>query len=95
MTRSVAFVVLQGVILCFAGLSSAALVAKQELAEAAKKREREIVAATDAAIEKYRKADATVRVVDAAGRPVPGVKVAVEQTAHEFLFGCNIYMFDR
>ena len=69
------------------------LVAKQELAEAAEKREREIVAATQAAIEKHRKADAKIRVVDAAGRPVPGVKVSVEQMAHEFLFGCNIYMF--
>ena len=78
-----------------AGAAEPTLVAKQELAEAAQKREREIVAATDAAIEKYRKADARVRVVDAAGRPVPGIKVSVEQTAHEFLFGCNIYMFDR
>ena len=69
--------------------------AKQELAEAAEKRERQIVAATQAAIEKHRKADAKIRVVDAAGRPVPGVKVTVEQTAHEFLFGCNIYGFDR
>ena len=26
---------------------------------------------------------------------MPGVKVSIEQTAHEFLFGCNIYGFDR
>ena len=33
--------------------------------------------------------------MDAEGKPVSGVKVTVEQTGHEFLFGCNIYMFDR
>jgi GH35 family endo-1,4-beta-xylanase len=63
--------------------------------EAAQTREDEIVAATKAAIEKRRKADAKVRIVDAGGRPLSGVHVSVEQTAHEFLFGCNIYMFDR
>ena len=77
------------------GAAEPVLADKQELAEAAEKREREIVAATQAAIEKHRKADAKIRIVDAAGRPMPGVKVSVEQTAHEFLFGCNIYMFDR
>ena len=60
-------------------------------AEDAEKRERQIVAATQAAIEKHRKADAKIRVVDAAGRPVSGAKVSVEQTGHDFLFGCNIY----
>jgi GH35 family endo-1,4-beta-xylanase len=69
--------------------------AAQEPAEAAEKREEEIVAATQAAIEKHRKADAQIRVVDAGGRPLSGVKVSVEQVSHEFLFGCNIYMFDR
>lgn len=70
-------------------------VARQELAESAEKREREIVAATGAAIDKHRKTDVRVCVADAQGRPAGGVKVSVEQTSHEFLFGCNIYMFDR
>ncbi len=78
-----------------AGAAEPALVAKRELAEAAEKREREIVAATEASIEKHRKADTKIRVVDAEGKPVIGVKIAIEQTSHEFLFGCNIYMFDR
>ena len=78
-----------------AGVADPALVAKQELAEAAEKREREIVAATDTAIERHRKADAKVRVVDAEGKAVGGARVSVEQRGHEFLFGCNIYMFDR
>lgn len=77
------------------GAADPVLVDKQELAQAAEQREREVVAATQAAIEKHRKADAKIHVLDASGRPVPGVKVSVEQTYHDFLFGCNIYMFDR
>ncbi len=67
----------------------------KEMAEAAEVREREVVAATKPAIEKNRKADAKIRVVDAEGRPVPGVRIAVEQTDHDFLFGANIYGFGR
>ena len=61
----------------------------KEMAEAAEAREQEVVAATKPAIEKNRKADAKIRVVDAAGRPVPGVKLTVEQTGHDFLFGAT------
>ena len=46
-------------------------------------------------IEKHRRGDAVVRVVDADGKPVAAAKVTVELTRHDFLFGCNIYMFDR
>lgn len=67
----------------------------QEMAEAAEAREREVVAATKSAIEKNRKAEATIRVVDAEGRPVPDVRLTVEQTGHDFLFGANIFGFDR
>ncbi len=49
----------------------------------------------DARIEKHRKAEATVLVLDAAGKPVPGAKVAVEQTRHAFLFGSNIFLWGR
>ncbi|MCY2986674.1 MAG: endo-1,4-beta-xylanase [Planctomycetota bacterium] len=77
------------------GVADPVLVAKQELAEAAEQRERDVVAATQAAIDKHRKVDAKIRILDAAGQPVPGVKVSVEQTSHDFLFGSNIYMFDR
>jgi endo-1,4-beta-xylanase len=68
---------------------------QRELALAAEQREQQVVAATQAAIEKHRKTDAVIRILDPSGRPVPGVKVSVEQTGHDFLFGCNIYMFDR
>jgi len=47
------------------------------------------------AIEKNRKRDASIDVVDTKGRPVVGASVRVEQLNHDFLFGCNIYMFDQ
>ncbi len=77
------------------GVADPVIANKQELTEAAEKREEEIVAGTQSAIEKCRKADAAIRVVDAAGRPLSSVQVSIKQTAHDFLFGCNIYGFDR
>jgi GH35 family endo-1,4-beta-xylanase len=68
---------------------------EREYAEGQTMRERALLAELDARIDKVRKSDVTVRVVDAAGRPVPGAVVEVEQVRSQFLFGCNIYMFDR
>jgi endo-1,4-beta-xylanase len=42
-------------------------------------------------INKYRKGDLIIRVINAAGHPVSGVRVAISQTRHAFLFGCNIF----
>jgi len=53
--------------------------------------EAEILAGADDRIERHRKADAVVRVVDQGGRPVADVRVEVQQTSHEFLFGCNAF----
>ncbi len=39
-------------------------------------------------VERFRKGQATVRVVDADGAPVAGAKVVVRQVSHDFLFGC-------
>ncbi|HUT58240.1 MAG TPA: endo-1,4-beta-xylanase [Phycisphaerae bacterium] len=58
-------------------------------------REKEIVAMSAEKIEKLRKADVAVRVLEAGGKPMPGAKLAVRLKRHEFLFGCNIYMFGR
>jgi GH35 family endo-1,4-beta-xylanase len=55
----------------------------------------ELLAGADARIEQRRKGEAAVLVVDASGTPLPGAKVAVEQTRHAFLFGCNIFMWGR
>jgi len=46
-------------------------------------------------IEKHRKGDATIEVVDADGKPVSGATVVVQQTRHEFLFGCNLFVLDQ
>ncbi len=56
---------------------------------------KELYAEANARIEKHRKADAVVSVVDAAGKPVADARVKVEQTRHAFLFGSNIYLWGR
>ncbi len=55
----------------------------------------ELLAGADARIEKHRQGEAAVLVVDASGNPMPGAKVAVEQTRHAFLFGCNIFRWGK
>ena len=55
----------------------------------------DLLAGADARIEKHRKQDATVTVVDASGRPVPGARITVEQTRHAFLFGSNVFKWGR
>ncbi len=46
-------------------------------------------------IDKYRKGEAVVTVLDRNGRPVEGASIEARQVTHDFLFGCNIYMFDH
>jgi GH35 family endo-1,4-beta-xylanase len=53
----------------------------------------ELWAGAAARIERHRKADATIAVLDAAGRPVPDAAIQVEQTRHAFLFGCNFFLW--
>ncbi|GMU93177.1 MAG: hypothetical protein AMXMBFR4_22350 [Candidatus Hydrogenedentota bacterium] len=60
---------------------------------AAEMEERTVAEAREA-IERIRKSDAVLRLVDSNGAPIPNANVAVRQTAHDFLFGCNIYGFD-
>ncbi|TWU40466.1 endo-1,4-beta-xylanase [Novipirellula artificiosorum] len=45
----------------------------------------------DARIEKYRKADVSITVLDSVGQPVSGAEVHLQQTRHAFLFGSNIF----
>ena len=49
----------------------------------------------DAGIEKHRKGDAVMRILDAKGRPVADADVELTQTSHEFLFGCNIFVLGQ
>lgn len=48
----------------------------------------------EAGIEKHRKGDAVVRVLDRNGKPLAGQPVQVEQIASSFLFGANLFMID-
>ena len=78
-----------------AGAPDPVLASREELAMEAQKAEDAVLAKARQDIETNRKGDAVVRVVDAAGKPVSGASVAIEQTRHDFLFGCNIYKFGR
>ena len=46
-------------------------------------------------IEANRKGWGKIRFVDTQGNPVTNVKVHLEQTSHDFRFGCNLFMLDE
>jgi GH35 family endo-1,4-beta-xylanase len=46
-------------------------------------------------IERNRKGDAVITLVDAAGKPVSGAVVEVRHVRHEFLFGCNAFVLGQ
>jgi hypothetical protein len=48
-----------------------------------------------ARIDEYRKGDGTVLVRDRSGNPLRGAAITIDQLRHEFLFGCNFFMFGR
>jgi GH35 family endo-1,4-beta-xylanase len=62
--------------------------------KAARQREEAILRETGPAIRQNRMGPATVTVLDRDGHPLEGASVCLEQTRHDFLFGCNIMMFD-
>ncbi len=78
-----------------AGAPEPSLASLEEVRAEAARQEQMVLAESDAAIERIRKGEVVVRIVDAAGKAVANTKFAVEQTRHEFLFGCNIYGFDH
>jgi len=53
--------------------------------------EEQLFERANARIEKHRKADAIVTVVDSNGDAVNEAKIQIEQTRHSFLFGSNIF----
>jgi GH35 family endo-1,4-beta-xylanase len=55
----------------------------------------EVLAQAKARITQHRQGDGAVTVRGADGKPVAGARVKVEQLRHDFLFGCNIFMFAR
>jgi GH35 family endo-1,4-beta-xylanase len=46
-------------------------------------------------IEQVRKREAVIKILDESGGPAAGVTVRAEMMRHQFLFGCNIYMFNK
>jgi GH35 family endo-1,4-beta-xylanase len=78
-----------------AGQASPDLGNPAEWTAACEMREQDVLARAAESAEKVRKGDAVIEVRDAAGRAVADASVVVEQIRHDFLFGCNIYMFDR
>ncbi|MCX5684877.1 MAG: endo-1,4-beta-xylanase, partial [Planctomycetota bacterium] len=72
-----------------------ALVTREEWSMAGELREERALERAAQGIEQFRKGPATVRVVGADGKPVSDAVVTAELVRHDFLFGCNIYMFDR
>ncbi len=71
-------------VVVLAALASAPLAAGAES-------DAELWAGAAGRIEKHRKADVTIRVVGADGRPAAGAVVEVRQVRHAFLFGSNIF----
>lgn len=56
----------------------------------------EILDDADGRIEKYRKGDAVLRLIQPNAKPLgTGATVRITQTNHKFLFGCNIFKLDR
>jgi len=56
----------------------------------------QILENADDRIEKHRKGDAVLRLIGPDGRPLPNsLTIAIEQTRHKFLFGCNIFKLGR
>jgi len=46
-------------------------------------------------IEQYRKSDVSIELIDARGRALGEVDVAIEQVSHDFLFGCNLFVLGQ
>ena len=46
-------------------------------------------------IDRHRKGTLELIVRDSGGKPLPNLEVSLEQVRHEFLFGCNFFMFGR
>ena len=46
-------------------------------------------------IERYRKGDVKLTVVDQSGKPVEGAEVRFNQVSHEFRFGANLFMLEQ
>ncbi|MBM4019252.1 MAG: hypothetical protein FJ288_13175 [Planctomycetes bacterium] len=78
-----------------AGGPDLAPASRAEWAALGEVREQEALRRAAEGVEQFRKSSAAVRVVGADGKAAADAAVAVELARHDFLFGCNIYKFDR
>jgi GH35 family endo-1,4-beta-xylanase len=62
---------------------------------AAKPSDDDLLAEARERIQRHRRGPGVVVVRDAAGKPVAGARVRVDQVRHEFLWGCNFFRFGR
>jgi endo-1,4-beta-xylanase len=63
---------------------------------AVKEQKDQILEQVDERIDKYRKADAALKLIGADGKPLrSGLATKIEQKQHKFLFGCNIFKLGR
>ena len=77
------------------GCGAISLVFSRTLSASSDSKER-ILEQADERIEKHRKVNATLRIIGADGKPLQsGLFATIQQTRHQFLFGCNIFKLDR
>ena len=50
---------------------------------------------TEFGIENYRKGKGAFTVTDAEGKPIPGAKIELRQTSHDFKVGANLFMLEE
>jgi len=81
--------------LAAAALPVADLVAQSRRLAAAVENEGVLAARLENDIRNLRQRDLVVLVRDADGRPASAADVEITQTAHDFLFGCNLFAFRR
>ena len=76
-------------------LAGGVTTASAEMPEAYQKAWTAADAQIEANIERYRKGDLALVVVDAQGRPVADASVQVRLKRHAFLFGCNLFVLGQ
>jgi endo-1,4-beta-xylanase len=75
--------------------AAAFLIAPARRGAAAQLRDEDVLEQCKDRIHQHRRGAGVVQVRHADGRPVGGATVKVEQLRHDFLFGCNFFMFRR
>jgi len=65
------------------------------LAPAARAQDDPVLEQARRKIPEHRKGSLVVKVLGAGGQPAPGAQVEVEMVRHQFLFGCNLFMWGR